>query len=185
MMLDASLTFNTAFATADAIGASGSGNFAGVIDVTGAGVGNKPNMINSTPASGYQTLFSDIGSGDGMAIPWVVISVVQVFNTLTSLTLILESAPDNGTTNNPGTYTNIYQSEAILLASLTAGAYFRFQVPPRIINGQPGQALPRFYRLAYTVGGSNPTTGTMLANITINPFNGLVNTLYNENFVSA
>lgn len=183
MILDGSLTFNTTFGTADAIGASGSGNFPTVIDVTGAGSGNAPNQING-PASANTAIGTDIGQGDGMAIPYVVVNVTVAFNTLTSLTLILEAAPDNGSFS-PGTYTNIFQTEAIPLASLTLGAYFQFQVPPRILSGAPGEALPRFYRLAYTVGGSNPTLGKMLANVTLNPWSGLVNTLYNENFISV
>lgn len=180
MFQDAGLTFNTAFGTPDAIGAAGSGNFATVIDITGAGVGNSPKMINGYPATNT-SIGVDIGQGDGMAIPYVVVSVIQVFNTLTSLQLLLEAAPDNGS-YSPGTYTTIFTTEAIPLANLTAGAYFQFQVPPRIISGQPGEALPRFYRLAYTVAGADPTTGTMLASITLNPPNGLVNTLYASNF---
>lgn len=183
MFLDAGLTFNTAFGTADAIGAAGSGNFVGIYDVTGAGSGNAPAMINGFPATNT-SIGVDIGQGDGMAIPYVIVCVTVAFNTLTSLTLALQAAPDNGS-YSPGTYTTIFQSEAIPLASLTLGAYFQFQVPPRAVSGQPGEALPRFYRLAYTVGGSNPTLGKMLANISLNPWNGLVNTLYNNNFVSV
>lgn len=183
MFLDGKLTFNTTFGTADAIGGSGSGNFATVIDVTGAGSGTSPNMINGFPATNT-AIGADIGQGDGMAIPYVVVNVTVTFTTLTSLTLILEAAPDNGS-YSPGTYTNIFQTEAIPVASLTAGAYFQFQVPPRILSGQPGESLPRFYRLAYTVAGSNAGAGSMLANITLNPFNGGVNTLYNNNYLSV
>jgi hypothetical protein len=126
----------------------------------------------------------DIGQGDGIAIPYVVISIGTAFATLTSLTVSLQAAPDNGS-YSPGTYTTLHTTAAIPVASLTAGAYFQFQVPPRILSGQPGEALPRFYRLAYTVTGSNATAGTMLANITLNPPNGLVNTQYSNNFIAV
>lgn len=183
MMLDGKLTFNTTFGTADAIGASGSGNFPTVIDLTGVGSGNAPTMIGGYPATNT-AIGADIGQGDGMAIPYLYVVVTVTFTTLTSLVLLLEAAPDGGS-YSPGAYTTIFQSEAIPVASLTAGAYFQVQVPPRALSGQPGEALPRFYRLAYTVNGSEAGAGSMLAGFTINPFNGLVNTLYPENFQSV
>lgn len=180
MFQDASLTFNSAFNTPQVITATA--NSAGVVDITGAGSGNAPAMIG---AGGVNTAMgADIGQGDGIAIPYVVVTVPAAFATLTSLTIALQAAPDNGS-YSPGTYTTIFQTEAIPVASLTAGAYFQFQVPPRAISGQPGEALPRFYRLVYTVGGSSATTGSVLASMNLNPPNGLVNTQYGSNFTAV
>lgn len=84
---------------------------------------------------------------------WLVVQVIQAFNTLTSLTITLESDSAVGLATTPAVH---FSSGAILLAALTAGAtVVRVQVP----SGN----YQRYAGLRYTVGGSNPTLGTVTA----------------------
>ena len=116
-------------------------NASNVFDVTGAGVGNTPSMIGVNSLK--TALNVDIGAGDGMAIPYVMIT-----NALTTagtgagtITFTLQSAPDNGS-GSEGTYTTLFVSSAFVGTSITAPFQYIFQVPPT----PPGIALPRFYR---------------------------------------
>ena len=190
MITDNGLTFNSSWSSSQTITSTVAST--SVVDITGAGSGNVPNMIggwnpsetSGTASSAY--LGADIGQGDGIAIPYVAMFVSQAFVSAGGATfqVSLLAAPDNGS-GSPGTYTQLYQSLAFSSASLTAGQTLLFQVPPRAISGQPGEALPRFYKLSYTVASSTFSAGTVNAGIVLNPPNGLVNTLYNNNFVSV
>lgn len=153
-------TSGAQFSAAQALTATA--NATNLFDVTGAGTGNAPAMIG---AGGLNTAMNvDIGAGDGMAIPEVVIT-----NALTTagtgsgtITFSLQSAPDNGS-YSPGTYTTIFTGPAFVGTSITAPFQYIFQVPPT----PPGASLPRFYRLVYTISG---TVGcTLNANLVLNP----------------
>lgn len=180
MMLDAKLTFNSALGTPQAITTTADSS---VIDITGAGVGNAPGMSAGTSSN---QIGADIGQGEGMAIPYVVLSVIAAFDAgaTPTLQISLKAAP-RASNNTEGTYDTLYTSEAFTGTQLAAGAYFFFPVPPRARNGQPGESLPCFYKLTYTVASGPFTTGTMLANMTFNPPSGLINTLYPSNFTSV
>lgn len=136
-------------------------NSTNVFDITGAGSGNAPAMIG---AGGLNTAMgSDIGAGDGIAIPEVIIS-----NALTTagtgsgtVTISLQAAPDNGS-YSPGTYYTIYTSEAFAGTDITAPFQLVFPVPPI----PPGAPLPRFYRLVYTISGT--FAATVNANLVLN-----------------
>jgi hypothetical protein len=80
------------------------------------------------------------------------------------MTVSIKAAPAT-TSNTEGTYTTLFVSGAILLAKLVAGANFNFPIPPIVLS--EGEAPPRFYKLTYTVTGSNPTLGTISAGITL------------------
>lgn len=167
-------TSGAQFSAAQAI--SSTANATNLFDVTGAGTGVAPAMIG---AGGINTnMFVDIGAGDGMAIPEVVIT-----NALTTagtgtgtITFSLQSAPDNGS-YSPGTYTTIFTSPAFVGTAITAPFQYIFQVPPT----PPGIALPRFYRLVYTVSGT--AGATFNANLLLNYATVRDATKYGSNFV--
>jgi hypothetical protein len=92
----------------------------------------------------------DIGKATDIPI---FITVMEAFNTLTSLTLSLET-DDNAAFSSPVT---VASGPAIPLASLTLGATINW--PARLPEG----VNERYVRLKYTVGGSNPTLGKITA----------------------
>lgn len=181
MFADNSLTFNTSWTSSQTITSSVTST--SIVDITGAGSGNAPSMIG---AGGLNTAMGvDIGQGDGMAIPYVYMDVVTAFVSAGGalMTVSLQAAPDNGS-YSPGTYTTLYTSVAFTAANLSAAQNLIFQVPPRAIMGQPGEALPRFYRLSYTVTSSTFSAGAVNAGIMLNPPAGLTNTLYGSNITA-
>lgn len=77
---------------------------------------------------------------------------VAAFNTLTSLTITLES----DSTANLATAPVVHYSKTILLAALTANQdLVRVQLP--------SDDYKRYLGVRYTVNGANPTTGSVLA----------------------
>ena len=168
MFLDNALSFNTAVNTVLAI--ANTTTTSTVIDITGAGSGNAPAMIgglNSSNSPGANTAMgSDYGVGDGMAIPYVVVTINTVTTVTGTMTISLLAAPDNGSYGQ-GTYTTLYTSGNLSGSTqLYAGAVLYFQVPP--VLASMGEALPRFYKLIYTVAN---TTITLSVNsfMTLNP----------------
>lgn len=119
-----------------------------IFDVTGAGSGNAPAMVG---AGGVNTAMGiDIGAGDGIAVPQIIVEVTTSTTVTGTLTISLKAAPDDGSYGQ-GTYTTIFSTAALTGATqLAAGATYKFNVPPII----PGEALPRFYKLTYTVSAS-------------------------------
>lgn len=94
-------------------------------------------------------LVRDIGPGNDAPLR---IQVVETFNTLTSLTVDLQTDDNSGFASPAIAWT----SGAVLLASLVAGYVFNMEDFPRRTN-------ERYLRLNYTVGGSNPTLGKITA----------------------
>ena len=93
----------------------------------------------------------DLGAaGDAIGQELTIHVVVDTaFDTLTSLTVSLETSADDST------WTTVLSGPAIAQASLTKGAnIFCVRVP---------QGLSRYVRLKYTVGGSNATAGKVTA----------------------
>jgi hypothetical protein len=155
-----------------------------IYDVTGAGSGNAPNMIGGVTSSGNALIGFDIGAGDGIAIPEVFVDVTTAFTTgdAATLTISLQAAPDNGS-NAPGTYVTLSSTAVLTAAQLTANASFQFQVPP-VPKTTFGQAMPRFYRLNYTVGTGTFSAGALNANIVLNPSQATKIQNYPSNFVA-
>lgn len=124
-----------------------------VVDVTGAGSGNAPNMIG---AGGVNTALGfDMGAGRGGLMPYVGIFVTVAGTTSNTLTVTLAAAPDNGS-YAPGTYETLYVSRAIAGTALTLGSVLYFPVPPTLST--LGDTIPRFYRLTYTCSGTLSVT---------------------------
>lgn len=177
MFLDNSLTFQTGgWSTAQAVTTTADGTV--VVDVTGAGVGNAPAMINGFPATNTSIGY-DIGLGDGVAIPYLLLQSTVTGTGAGTVTISLSAAPDNGS-YSPGTYTAIYTSKAIVGSSLVAGDYIIVPVPPTLFF-EEGEALPRFYKVTYTVASTQ--TSSWKAGIVLNPTSTLIQGQYNNNFV--
>lgn len=127
-----------------------------VFDVTGAGVGNAPNM---TGAQGLNTaLGSDMGVGQSNAQPGVWFVVTTAGTGAGTITFAIQAAPDSGTYTE-GTYTTLSATQAFVGTALTKGLNFWLPVPPVPSNYS---GLPRFYRADYIVASS--------ATVSINAF---------------
>ena len=185
MYLDNSLSFNTAVNTVLAI--ANTTTTSTIIDITGAGSGNAPSMINGFPATNT-AIGVDYGVGDGMAQPYVVVTINTVTTVTGTMTITLQAAPDNGSYGQ-GTYTTIYTSAALSGSTmLYAGSVLYFPVPPTL--AAMGEALPRFYKLVYTVSN---TTITLSVNsfMTLNPPSfagtkaGLLGNQYANNYIAG
>lgn len=98
----------------------------------------------------------DIGIGDDPAMK-VLVLVTTAFATLTSLQVLFRGAPDNGS-GAEGSYTTMVSGPVVPVASLVVGARLLDIDVPR---PAPGQAVPRFLKLNYTVAGSNATAGNV------------------------
>lgn len=161
MFTDTSLLFNS-YTAPVAITVTGDSS---VIDITGAGVGVAPAMVGGINSA----IGLDIGAGDGVAIPSVTVIVGTTFvgtgNTTMSITL--KAAPQvSATNNNQGTYTTLTITDNIPVANLVAGAVINIPIPP--INLTELEALPRYYKLGYTVTNGPMTAGTVSAGIVMN-----------------
>lgn len=135
-------------------------------------------MLSSTtftpgPAAiiGNETYYGeDLGVGQGVGTPRVVVTTGTTnAATGTSLQIAFQGAPDNVTAHASGllsdlTFVTYMETDAILTALLLKNTLIAsFDWPKR----QTGKALPRFVRLDYVVGGSNFTSLTVSANITL------------------
>lgn len=163
-MLDASLQFSNA----QAVTASAASTYF-YDQLTGQQL-----TTTFTPAppaiTGRATYFGeDLGIGKGLGTPRVVVNVGTVFATLTSLTIAFQGAPNNSTAAGSGnrsdlTFVDYIRTDAIGVSLLTANTRVAaFDWPRRAV----GRDLPRFIQLYYTVGGSNATTGTLTADVTL------------------
>lgn len=173
---DTSLAFQTGgWTTAQAVTVTADGSQ--VVDLTGAGSGNAPAMINGFPATNTAIGY-DIGAGDGLAIPYLYSTVTVTGTTTNTLTISLSAAPDNGSYGQ-GTYTQLYASKAIAANTLIKGDYLIVPVPPTLFQW-PSESLPRFYKITYTCSGS--LTISLLSGIMLNPPSSLLLPQYNNNF---
>lgn len=177
MFTDSSLSFNTNWATTQAI--TTTADSASVVDLTGAGSGNAPAMIGGFPAVNTAMGFDAGAAGDGI-VPWVVVIVgVAPSSSSNTLTIDLKSAPDDGSYGQ-GTYTICGSTAAMAGSLLTAGAIIAFPVPPRKL----GAAIPRFYKLTYTASATL-TAMTVRAGILLNPPSFLTGIQMSNNFIAV
>jgi hypothetical protein len=97
----------------------------------------------------------DIGEGENL---YMVFTVVEAFNTLTSLTMNVIT--DDNAALSSGTV--IASTGAVALANLTAGKQYVVRLPAQIASlGE------RYLGASYTVSGTNPTQGSILAQIVL------------------
>lgn len=177
MFLDKNLTFNATYGTPQAI--TTTADSGAIIDITGAGSGNAPAMIGGYPASNT-AIGADYGAGDGVSIPHVYLNVTTAGTGAGTITISVQAAPDNGS-YSPGTYTNIVATRAITGTDLVANGIIDIPLPP--IQYTLGEALPRFYKLVYTVAGS--ATVSVLANLVLNPQQSLLGQKYPNNYIAV
>lgn len=124
------------------------------------------NVLDARQPAGAPTL-KDEGVFGGKDL-WLVVQVIQAFNTLTSLTITLESDSASSMASAPV----VHFSKTIALAALTAGSTaVRVQVP--------SDQYKRYLGVRYTVTGSNPTLGSVMAFITLDAQN---NNIYPSSF---
>lgn len=175
---DNKLAFSSTWSSAQTVTATADST--NVVDLTGAGSGNAPAMINGYPATNTSLGF-DIGAGEGVAIPYLYISVPSAGTGSGTVTIDLAAAPDNGS-YSPGTYTTLWTGNAVAGTSLKSGAALLLPIPPTLFNwGSSNEAPPRFYKLTYTVSGT--FSAGFLAGILLNPPSTLLGINYNNNFV--
>lgn len=154
MILDALTAFSTPAAPDNLALGTGTYNSNNVIDLGLVGL----------PASASGGGARDVGIGDAPSLK-LMCEVVTSFTSggAGTLQLTLQGAPDNGT-GAPGAYYTMLQSQAISLANLVQGArLFDVDVP----RPPPGQALPRFLRLQYIIGGAAMTAGQCVSCIVL------------------
>lgn len=159
MFLDQTLSFNTTVGVAQTVTATA--DSAAIVDITGAGTGNAPAMINGFPATNT-AIGEDYGAGDGLAIPHVLITVPVLGSGTGTVTISVQSAPDDGSYGQ-GTYTTLVSTPAIVASTLVAGTVIDIPLPPE----RTGVTLPRFYKLVYTV--ANAFSAGFISELVINP----------------
>jgi hypothetical protein len=97
----------------------------------------------------------DLGIADSPALKLLVV-VTVAFGGGTNIAILFQGAPDGGA-GTPGAYTTMYTGPTVVEASLIAGARLADIDVPRQV---PGQALPRFLRIAYSNTGTH-TSGKL------------------------
>lgn len=179
--LDNSLAFSSSWSTGQAV--TTTADSTNVVDITGAGSGNAPAMINGFPALNT-AIGSDYGAGDGLFVPYLYITVTVAGTGSGTITITLNAAPDNGSYGQ-GSYYQLYESAAFVGTTLKKGSVLIVPVPPVPNNandasGGIDDVLPRFYKLTYTVSGS--ATATFIAGLATNVPESLLAIQYNNNF---
>ena len=114
---------------------------------------------NGTPASANLGL-----TGEPV---YLIVIALTAFNNLTSLTTTLESAANTSLTSS-----TVHATATTVLASLTAGATIA-RIPLPVDNYQ------RYVGLRFTVTGTNPSTGSVVAFLSLDPN---VNPIYASGF---
>ena len=169
MILDGLLTF-----TGTSNGATGGITSGAQTDSPTTGTQVASNILDLGVTSGIPSSANgggarDIGVGDDPMLK-LSATVTTTFTGGTSLQFELDGAPDNGS-GAPGSYTVMWQSQAIAEAQLIPGQMINVDVP-RVVPGQP---LPRFLRLRFITVGTH-SAGAVEAQIVIDRFDQIVGT---------
>jgi|SRR5580692_11580985 hypothetical protein len=159
MILDGLLTF-----TGTSNGATGGITSGAQTDSPTTGTQIASNLLDLGVTSGVPTSANGGGARD-LAISERALFLSAIVTTAfvggTSLQLELDGAPDNGS-GAPGSYTVMWQSQAIAEAALTGGQICNIDLP-RVV---PDQVLPRFLRLRFITVGTH-TGGAIEAGIVL------------------
>lgn len=130
-------------------------------------------VTSGVPSSASGGGARDLGVGDDPALKLLITSpVAATSGGSATIQFELDGAPDNGS-GSPGSYTVMWQSQAIGYASFTAGAAIANIDLPR---PAPGQALPRYFRIRFIVATATVTGGTIEAAILIDRFDQILGT---------
>lgn len=169
MILDGLLTF-----TGTSNGATGGITAGAQTDSPTTGTQVASNIVDlglaGLPTSANGGGARDLGVGDDPALKLSAI-VTTAFTGGTSLQLEVDGAPDNGS-GAPGTYTVMWQSQAISEATLVAGIQLANIDLPRVV---PGQVPPRYLRLRFITVGTH-TAGAIECNIVLDRIDQIVGT---------
>jgi hypothetical protein len=111
------------------------------------------NVVDLRPQNGAPTLVDQGILGTDV---YLVLTVGTAFNTLTTLTVTLESATNAALSSGAV----VHFTQAFALAALTANTVIA-RIP------LPSADYKRYLGLRYTVGGSNPSTGTITATLSL------------------
>jgi Bbp16-like protein len=171
MILDAQLQFTGAPATGGLVvtgtnydlPTTGTQNSSNIIDLHMSGI---PVLANLQGAR-------DIGVGDDPALK-LLIQVITAITGGTSLQVVLQGAPDNGS-GAPGSYANWWASPVYAEATLVAGARLYDMDMPR---PPAGIGVPRFLRLGYVSAGTH-TAGSLGAWIVLDRMDQMYNATAN------
>lgn len=169
--------FDTTLLLSNAQSLSATAASTNLYDVTGAGSGVAPLMVTGTNTTTYG---ADIGNGDGMAIPTAVFYITTTGTGTGTYTFEVQAALNNA--NSPGTWVTLSSSAAYVGTTLIAGNEIVLPIPP-FAQIAPGEGLPRFYRLHYTLSGSAAVSVT--GYIGLNPTTGYVSTQIANNFTAV
>lgn len=126
-----------------------------VIDLAGPGLPASASGLGGSPGR-------DMGIGDDPALK-IRATVAAAFVGGTNAQVLLQGAPDNGS-GSPGTYVTMATGPLVVTANLGVGAALLDIDMPR---PAPGQAPPRFLRLAYTTTGTFTAGGLLIGEIVI------------------
>jgi len=159
MFLDQSLSFNTTVGVAQTVTTTADSSV--IVDITGAGVGTLPQIINGFPATNT-AVGEDYGAGDGLAIPHVLLTVPTAGTGAGTVTITVKTAPDSGT-GTEGSYTTLVSTVALVGTALVAGTVIDIPLPSLNSN----TVLPRFYKLTYTVAST--FSAPFIAELVVNP----------------
>jgi hypothetical protein len=107
--------------------------------------------VRGTPYGGAAALTGDYGKGNYIPI---LIQVTEAFNTLTSLTITIETGPNADLSSS-----TVVATETLALAALTLGKQTFLKVLPTGLTG-------RYLGIRYNVTGTDPTLGKITAGIT-------------------
>lgn len=118
-------------------------------------------VASGVPSSANGGGARDIGIGDSPAMKLSGI-ITTAFTGGTSLQLLLEGAPDNGS-GSPGSYYTLWTGPAVVEANLDAGVDIANVDMPKV---PPGQVVPRYLRLSYITVGTH-STGAIEAGIVL------------------
>jgi hypothetical protein len=183
MILDGQLLFtgnNTGGATPSFVDLiTTTGNSSNIIDLHIAAPPGVPVLASGQGAR-------DMGIGDDPALK-LLIQCCSTFAGGTSLIVALQGSPDNGS-GAPLGFNTWWTSPTVALASLLQGVRIFDMDMPR---PPPGQPVPRFLRLAYTVsgtftnGGAVTNSSWLLGTIVLDRFDQMFQGSLHDQFIGA
>lgn len=127
-------------------------------DPSGTAITSTADSTNTLDLLNARDLYGGNAGAAGLEVV-VTVGAALTGNTGT-LTILVRTSADNST------YATLIQTIAIAIAQLTAGTVIRIPLPS--IAANPNALLPRYIKLAYTVGSGPFTAGTIEADLVVN-----------------